>query len=182
MILELTCLANKCIRSADASAAAYDGELAADVCGYVLPCIFEYGSYHRCDGSLAVGTADTYRIVEPCRYYPQQLRTLYHRYAAAFCSHHLGIIGEYGRGIDYQIGAFDIAGPLTDGVYLHAHLSYRSKRLGLVVVRSGDVVPLGYQHLCQRIHAAAAYPHHMYMLFAVKYAHLIHSFQVSFWS
>ena len=122
--------------------------------------------HHRGRGSLAMGAGNTNGVVVPAGHDAQQLAALQNRNAACLGGDEFRIVRHDGCGVHDQVSALDVFRTLSQ-LYRNTHVSNRLKRLGFVVVRAGEVKSTCVEDLCQRIHAAAANPDEMNMLFTV---------------
>ena len=158
-------LADEHITAACSAAAADRRELAADHRGKINSCGEQDLREHRGCCRLAVRTGNADRIGIPFRDKPEQLTALHHCNAGSLCCRALGIRLCDRRRIDDQIRIRDILRALPE-LHRNPQRPHRCQRIRLVVIRAGQIISFCMQHLCQRIHAAAADADHMDMLLA----------------
>ena len=159
-------LADEYLAAAGSAAAADRGQLAADHCGKVDAGRKQDLREHGGRGGLAVRTGDADCVRIPLRYKSEQLAALHHFDAGSLRCGALRIGLCDRRRIDDQIGTLDILRTLTE-LHRDSQCAHRRERIGLVVIRAGQVIPFRMKHLCQRIHSAAADADHMDMLFTL---------------
>ena len=156
-------LTDKYIALARSAAAADCRELAADDRRKINPGGEEDLRKHRGSRGLAVRTGNADCIGIPLRNKAEQLAALHHRHAGCFCCRTLRIGLCDRSGIDNQIGTLDILCTLPQ-LHRDPQRTDGCQRIGLVVIRAGQIISLCMKHLCQRVHTAAADADHMHML------------------
>ena len=164
---ELARLADHVFAFPGAPVSADDVQLAADDYGRVKAILHQYLGDHRGGGRLAVGAGDADRLVKFRAYRPQQHRALHHRYPARLCGDKLGVVRQYCRRVDYQVGPGEIFRPVAH-MDRHAHPPLGVERVSLVVVRAGYGISSRQQYLRQREHPRAADTYEMYVFFSFQ--------------
>lgn len=165
-IHKLARLAGHDVAGTASAAAVNTGQLAADECGQVHAGSEQDLCHHRSRGRLAVCAGNADGVVIPAGHDAQQFAALQHRYTACLGSDQFRVVCHDGCSVDDQISALDILRTLSQ-IYRDAHVPDSLERFCFVVVRAGEVIALGVQYLCQRIHTAAADADEVDVLFSL---------------
>ena len=154
-IPELAGFVDEALGLAGTAVAADGAQLAADDGGRVQPRRVQDLHDHGGGGGFAVGPADPQRIPVPAGDRPQHPGPLPQRQAAFPRGNQLGVGFHDGGGIEDEIGAPDILGPLAHHD-LDAHGALQLHDVAFVIIAAGDGIAPAVQDLYQREHPAAA--------------------------